>query len=59
MERLHILIIGFAEMTAPTFKIGRLSITAALEMSMFFNSFRAISSVVGFNWNFVVMFKSL
>ena len=61
MERLHILVTGFAKMTAPSFKNlqGRLSILAALEISMFFNSFRTISSVVGCNWNLEVMFKSL
>ena len=59
MERLYILVTGLAKMTAPSFKNlpGRLSVPAALEMSMFFNSFRATSSVVGFNWNLVVMFK--
>ena len=60
MERFHILVIGFAKMTAPSFKNlpERLSIPAALEISIFLNSFRAISSVVGFNWNLLVMFKS-
>ena len=61
MERLHISATGFARMTAPSFKNlpGRLSTPAALEISIFFNSFRTISSVVGFNWNLVVMFKFL
>ena len=61
MERLHILVTGFAKMTALFFKIlpGRLSIPAALEMFFFFNSFRKISSVVGFNCNLMVMSKSL
>ena len=61
IEMLHILVAGFAKMTAPSFKNhpGKLSIAVTLEMSMFFNSFRRISSVVGFNWNLVVMSKSL
>ena len=61
MERLHILVTDFAKMTAPSFKNlpGRLSIHAALEMLMFFNSVRTIASVVGFNWNLVVTFKFL
>ena len=61
MERLHISVIGFAKMTTPSFKNvpGRLSTPAALEISIPFNSFRATSSVVGFNCNLVVMFKSL
>ena len=61
MERLHISVTGFAKMTAPSFKNlpGRLSTPAALEISIFFNSFRTISSIVGFNWNLVVMFKFL
>ena len=44
-------------MTAPSSKKlpGRLSIPATLEMSMLFNSFKTISSVVGFIWNLVVM----
>ena len=58
---LYILVTSFAKMTAPSFKNfpGNLSIPAALEVSMLFNSFRRISSVVGFNWNLVVMSKSL
>ena len=61
MDRLHISVTGFAKMTAPSFKNipGKLSIPAALEISVFFNSFRTISSVAGFNWNLVVMFKFL
>ena len=61
MERLHISVTGFPKMTAPSFKNlpGRLSTPAALEISIFFNSFRTISSIVGFNWNLVVMFKFL
>ena len=61
MERLHILVTSFAKMTPPSFKnlLGILSIPAALEISMFFNSFWTKSSVVGFNWNLVVMFTSL
>ena len=57
MQRPHILLIGFAKMTAPSCKNvpGRLSIPAALEIRIFFNSFRTISSVVGFNWNSVDM----
>ena len=45
MEGLHILVTGFAKMTAPSLKNlpGRLSIPATLEMSKFFNSFRTIS----------------
>ena len=51
MERLHILVNGFAKMAVPSFKNlpGRLPIPATLEMSMFFNSFRTISSVNRFN----------
>ena len=51
MERLHISVTGFAKMTAPSFNNlpGRLSTPAALEISVFFNSYRTISSVVGFN----------
>ena len=61
MERLHISVTGFVKMTAPSFKNlpGRLSTPASLEISIFFNSFRTISSVVGFDWNLVVMFKFL
>ena len=61
MQRPHILLIGFAKMTAPSCKNlpGRLSIPAALEIRIFFNSFRTISSVVGFYWNPVDMCKSL
>ena len=61
MEKLHISVTGFAKITAPFCKNlpGRLSIAAALEISIFFNSFRTISSVVGFSCNLVVMFKSL
>ena len=61
MERLRILITGFAKMTAQSSKNlpGRLSIPAALEMPIFFQSFRIISSVVGFNRNLAVVFKSL
>ena len=36
----------------------RLSISAAIEISMFLNSFRTFS-VVGFNWNLPVTSKSL
>ena len=56
-----ILVTGFAKMTAPSFinLAGKLSITGALQMSMFFNSFRTISSVIRFNWNLMVIFKSL
>ena len=61
MKRLRISVICFAKMTARSFKNlpGRLSIPAALQMSIFFNRLRTISSVVTFNWNLVVMFKSL
>ena len=61
MEKLHISVAGFAKMTAPSFKNlpGRLSAPAALEISIFFNSFRTIFSVVGFNLNLVIMFKFL
>ena len=61
MERLHILVTGFAKMTASSFKNlpARLSTPAALEITIFFYSFRTISLVVGFNWNLVVMFKFL
>ena len=61
MERLHISVTRFAKMTEQSFKnhAGRLSTPAALEISIFFNGFRKISSVVGFNCNLVVMFKFL
>ena len=61
MQRPHILLIGFAKMTALFCKNlpRRLSIPAALEIRILFNSFRTISSVVGFNWNPVDMCKSL
>ena len=61
MERLHISVTRFAKMTAQSFKnlAGRLSTPAALEILIFFNGFRKISSVVGFNCNLVVMFKFL
>ena len=51
MERLHILVNGFAKMAVPSFKNlpGRLPIPATWEMPMFFNSFGEISSVNRFN----------
>ena len=61
MEILHISVTGFAKMTAPSYKNvpRRFPTPAALEISKIFNSFRTISSVVGFNWNLVVMFRFL
>ena len=51
-------LIEFAKMAAPSYK-NLPAMRTALEISMFFNIFKTATSAAGFNWNFVVMPKSL